>query len=90
MEIVTVRRVGNSNVISLPRALEELGYTVGTKVILDTQPNGDIIVRSSEAVRDRIRAIGRQVIVEDREALAMLEAYDRGESAEQPMRHRPS
>ena len=90
MDIVTVRRVGNSNVISLPRALEELGYTVGTKVILDTQPNGDIVVRTGEVVRERLRAIGRQVISEDQEALAMLEAYDRGESAEQPMRHRPA
>ena len=90
MEIVTVRRVGNSNVISLPRALENLGYTVGTKVMLDTQPNGDIIVRSSEVVRKRLRAIARQVIVEDQEALALLEAYDRGESVEPPTRHRSS
>ena len=90
MEIVTVRRVGNSNVISLPRALEEIGYTVGTTVILDPQANGDILVRTSDVVREHIRAIGRRVIAENQNVLSMLEAYDRGDSTEQPMRHRPS
>jgi antitoxin component of MazEF toxin-antitoxin module len=90
MNIVTVRRVGNSNVITLPRALEELGYTVGTRVMLDAQPNGDIVVRTGEAVREYMLALARQVIAEDRGVLERLEAYDRGESTEQPTRHHPS
>jgi antitoxin component of MazEF toxin-antitoxin module len=90
MEIVTVRRVGNSNVISLPRAFEDLGYTVGTKVVLDTLPTGEIVVRPAEVVRDRLRDLAREAIAENREALGILESYDRGESTERPMRHRHS
>ena len=90
MDIVTVRRVGNSNVISLPRALEEQGYTPGTRVMLDTLPTGEIIVRLVDIVRTQIRAIGRELIAENRSALDILEARDRGVSSEEPIHHRPS
>jgi antitoxin component of MazEF toxin-antitoxin module len=82
MQIVKIRRVGNSNVISLPRSLEDRGYTPGTQVVVDSLPSGDVVLHLERAVRDQIRegirSATRQVIAEDQEALSILEAYDRG------------
>lgn len=79
MEIVKVRRVGTSNVVSLPRAFERLGYQPGTFVVLDALPNGDIILRRVDSVRKAVEAITPRVIEENQEALDILTAYDRGE-----------
>jgi hypothetical protein len=35
MKVVKVRRVGNSNVVSLPRELEARGYEPGTSVLIE-------------------------------------------------------
>lgn len=77
MKVVKIRRVGNSNVVSLPREFEALGYTVGTSVVVDELANGELRVLPASTVRDRIRAVGREVIAEDGEALHLLERYDR-------------
>jgi hypothetical protein len=90
MEIRKVWRVGGSNVLTVPRSLEADGLRLGAQVIWDKLPTGEIIVRPVESVRDRIRAIGKEVIAENKQALDLLEAYDRGESSEQPTRSRPN
>ena len=79
MQIVKIRRVGNSNVVTLPHQLEAAGYTAGTSVLVEQTPDGHLLLMPETSVRERIRAIGRQVIEEDREALALLEAVDRGD-----------
>ncbi|HVC35135.1 MAG TPA: hypothetical protein VNL16_16605 [Chloroflexota bacterium] len=86
MEIVKVRRVGTSNVVSLPRAFERLGYRPGTFVVLDDLPNGDIILRRADSVRKAVEAITPRVIEESQEALDLLAAYDRGEENLRPER----
>jgi len=35
MKVVKVRRVGNSNVVSIPRELESRGYAPGTSVLIE-------------------------------------------------------
>ena len=35
MKVVKVRRVGNSNVVSIPRELEARGYAPGTSVLVE-------------------------------------------------------
>lgn len=73
-----MRRVGNSNVISIPKALESAGYAAGTEVLLEQLDDGSLrLVRVSD-VQQLIRSVGRRVVAEDREALEMLAAYDRG------------
>jgi antitoxin component of MazEF toxin-antitoxin module len=42
MMMVKVRRVGNSNVISLPRELEDRGFIPGTMVLMDVLPTGEL------------------------------------------------
>ena len=77
MEVVKIRRVGNSNVISLPRSLERLGYTSGTSVVVDELETGELRVVPASRVHDLIRETGRHVVAENREALEILERHDR-------------
>ena len=42
MRIVKVRRVGNSNVVSIPREYESKGYAPGSSVLLDELPDGGL------------------------------------------------
>ncbi len=88
MEIRKVWRVGGSNVLTVPRSLEAEGLRLGAQVIWDKLPTGEIVVRPVESVRDRIRAVGREVIAENKDALDLLEAYDRGELPERLTRSR--
>ena len=80
MQIVKIRRVGNSNVVTLPHQLEAAGYTAGTSVVIEQMSNGHLLLMPETSVRERIRAAGRKVIREHREALDLLEAHDRGEA----------
>jgi antitoxin component of MazEF toxin-antitoxin module len=79
MKIVRVRRVGNSNVVSLPRALERLGYRAGAEVAVEELPNGDLRLIPTDHLTARFREMSRETVEENREALDRLAAYDRGE-----------
>ena len=77
MNTVKVRRVGNSNVISLPRGFERMGFTEGVEVALVPLRNGQIMLVRGEDLAAVIDNIGQQVIDRNREALNKLAAYDR-------------
>jgi hypothetical protein len=51
MHIMKIRRVGNSNVVSLPHVLEQLGYTAGTTVLVAAMPDGALHIVPTERVR---------------------------------------
>ena len=76
MKIMKIRRVGNSNVVSLPHELERLGYTAGTSVVVEELPNGELRIVPSARVRELIREAARQVVAEDQEALSILAEYE--------------
>lgn len=76
MELLKVRRVGNTAVITLPKAIASRGFDVGTYVLLDER-NGELVLRRA-TITEAVREVAREVIAEDREALDYLEAYDRG------------
>jgi antitoxin component of MazEF toxin-antitoxin module len=76
MKVVKVRRVGNSNVISIPRELEAHGYAPGTSVLVEEMPDGELRVMPTDHVRERIRDTGRRVVEERREALQILADHD--------------
>ena len=80
MHIVKIRRVGNSNVITLPREYESAGYTAGTSVVVELTAGGELVLLSEGRARTRIGEIGRRVVAEHREALDLLLAHDRGEA----------
>lgn len=76
MKIVKVRRVGNSNVISIPRELEARGYAPGSSVLVEELPDGELRVMATEKVRERIRDIGERLVVKHGEALEILANHD--------------
>lgn len=76
MKIVKVRRVGNSNVVSIPREFEARGFTPGSSVLVEELPDGGLRILPAERVRELIRDIGRRVVAERQEALQILADYD--------------
>jgi antitoxin component of MazEF toxin-antitoxin module len=76
MKIVKVRRVGNSNVISIPREFEANGYAPGASVLVEELPGGELRIVSTEKVRERIRDIGERVVAEHAQALQILADHD--------------
>jgi hypothetical protein len=63
--------------MTLPRGVERLGFTPGSEVLVEELPSGQLLVTPAEKFRTRLRKTGREVVAEDREALSILEAYDR-------------
>ena len=76
MKVVKVRRVGNSNVVSIPREFEARGYAVGTSVLVEEVEGGELRIMPTEQVRDRIRGIGKRAVAEHAEALQILAEHD--------------
>jgi antitoxin component of MazEF toxin-antitoxin module len=64
MKVVKIRRVGNSNVISIPREFEARGYAPGSSVLVEELPDGDL------------RIIGGRLVAEHGEALEILANHD--------------
>lgn len=78
MQMVKVRRVGNSNVISLPREFEEQGFTPGATVIIEALPTGELRIAPATVVRRLSPTRARQLAVQHQVLLDRL-AEDDGE-----------
>lgn len=76
MRIVKVRRVGNSNVVSIPREFEASGYTPGSSVLVEELPGGELRILPTEKLREQIKHIGRRVVTDHEEALQILAEHD--------------
>ena len=76
MKVVKVRRVGNSNVISIPRELEKSGYTAGSTVLVEELADGELRILPTDRVRERIRETSRRIVAEHPEALEILGSYN--------------
>ena len=76
MKVVKVRRVGNSNVVSIPRELETRGFAPGTSVLIEELETGELRLIPTEQVRARIRDAGQRLVGEHAEALKILAEHD--------------
>jgi antitoxin component of MazEF toxin-antitoxin module len=76
VKIVKVRRVGNSNVVSIPREFESSGYAPGSSVLVEQLADGELRILPTDRVRDRIRQTARRVVAEHPEALDILAKHD--------------
>jgi antitoxin component of MazEF toxin-antitoxin module len=76
MKTVKIRKIGNSNVVTLPHELESHGYTAGTQVLIEELASGELRIIPASRVRELIREAGGRVIAEDREALEILAEQD--------------
>jgi len=80
MKLVKIRRVGNSNVVSIPHELEGLGFVPDVPVLVTALPSGELRVLPASRLRQLIREYGRRAIAEDRRALQILEDHDHAEA----------
>jgi antitoxin component of MazEF toxin-antitoxin module len=76
MKIVKVRRVGNSNVVSIPREFEASGYTPGTSVLVEELGDGELRILPVDKVRERVREIADRVVAEHPEAMEILATHN--------------
>lgn len=71
-----VRRVGNSNVVSLPRELEASGYVPGSSVLVEELADGELRILPTDMVRERVRHIAARTVSEHSGALQILADHD--------------
>jgi antitoxin component of MazEF toxin-antitoxin module len=76
MKIVKVRRVGNSNVVSIPREFEASGYTPGASVLVEELPDGELRILPTDRVRERVRRVAKRVVSDHPEAMEILANHD--------------
>lgn len=76
MKIVKVRRVGNSNVVSIPREFEASGYRPGSSVLIEELADGELRILPTERVRERVRQVADRVVIEHAEAMDILATHD--------------
>lgn len=76
MRINRVRRVGNSNVVSLPRDLDAAGFEIGAQIVIQQLPSGEVRLLPADRVRQMVRDYGRRVVAENRDALQILADHD--------------
>jgi antitoxin component of MazEF toxin-antitoxin module len=76
MKIVKVRRVGNSNVVSIPREFEASGYTPGSSVLVEDLGGGELRILPTDKVRERVRQIADRIVTEHPEAMDVLANYN--------------
>jgi hypothetical protein len=76
MRIVKVRRVGNSNVVSIPREFEARGYAPGSSVLVEELEGGELRLLPTEKLREHISRIGSGIVAEHQEALRILAEHD--------------
>ena len=81
MNGVKVRRVGNSNVITVPRELERYGLVVGANVAFVPLRTGEVLIVSADRMEDYVQEVGRQIIRRRRIALDKLATHDQGEES---------
>lgn len=84
VKIVKVRRVGNSNVVSIPREFESSGYAPGSSVLVEQLADGELRILPSDQVRDRIRQSARRVVAEHPQALDILAKHDPADGPPSP------
>jgi antitoxin component of MazEF toxin-antitoxin module len=82
MKIVKVRRVGNSNVVSIPREFEASGYTPGSSVLVEDVGDGELRILPADRVRERVRRIADRAVSERPEAMEILANHDSDEPSQ--------
>jgi antitoxin component of MazEF toxin-antitoxin module len=79
MELVKVRKVGNSAVVTLPHSIAEK-LPSGTRVLIQELDNGDLLIQRPESFEGAIRESGRRVVARYRKLLDRLAAYEPSEA----------
>jgi len=76
MKVRRIRRIGNSNLVALPRELEAQGFAPGAEVVIAQLEDGSLRVIPASQLADLIAGISAEVVEDNREALDLLAAHD--------------
>jgi antitoxin component of MazEF toxin-antitoxin module len=79
MNLVKVRKVGNSAVVTLPHSMAEK-LPAGTRVLIHELDNGDLLIQRPESFEGAIRESGRKVVAKHAQLLDRLANYDPAEA----------
>lgn len=71
-----IRRVGNSNMVALPRESEALGFGAGVEVLVHETPGGELRIVRADAASDSTRETARRLANRHRDTLDQLAAHD--------------
>jgi len=78
MKMVKIRRVGNSNMVALPKDWEDDGFAPGTYVLVERDQAGEIRMLRAGDVAAQVDALADEMIQSHAEALRILAEHDRG------------
>jgi antitoxin component of MazEF toxin-antitoxin module len=76
MKMVKVRRVGNSNMVALPKEWETSGFGPGAYVLVERDQAGEVRMLRADGMTNRIDAIAGEMIEKHAEALRILAEHD--------------
>lgn len=79
MKMVKIRRVGNSNMVALPKDWEADGFAPGSYVLVERDQAGEIRMLRAGDVTERVDALADEMLEKHAEALRILAQHDRGE-----------
>ncbi|MHB8509456.1 MAG: AbrB/MazE/SpoVT family DNA-binding domain-containing protein [Candidatus Dormibacteria bacterium] len=76
MKMLKVRRVGNSNMVALPKEWEDSGFGPGAYVLVERDQAGEVRMLRAGDIKGRIDALADEMIEKHAEALQILAGHD--------------
>jgi hypothetical protein len=76
MKMLKVRRVGNSNMVALPKEWEESGFGPGDLVLIERDAAGEIRMLRAGDLSGRIDALADEMVETPAKALKILADHD--------------
>ncbi len=77
-----IRRVGNSNVVSIPRSFAGDEFPAGSQVLVARNDRGELTITPADRMHELVVASGQRIAREGAEALAILADQKPEESGE--------
>jgi antitoxin component of MazEF toxin-antitoxin module len=78
MKMLKIRRIGNSNMVALPKDWEDDGFAPGAFVLVERDQTGEIRMLRAGNVAAQVDALADEMIERHAEALRILAEHDRG------------
>ena len=76
MKMVKVRRVGNSNMVALPKEWEDSGFGPGAYVLVERDQAGEVRMLRAGDITAQIDALAGEMVSKHAEALQILADHD--------------
>jgi antitoxin component of MazEF toxin-antitoxin module len=77
MKMLKIRRIGNSNMVALPKEWEDDGFAPGAYVLVERDQTGEIRMLRAHDMASQVDALAEDMIEKHAEALRILAEHDR-------------